>query len=537
MKLKNKNLIISFFSILSYAFLANFCINLNISCNYKILIGSPIKQNPKILKEFLESLKELDKENLHLDYCFIDDNTDKESQELLNEFVQKIDSECTIYSPEDKPLEYKCNDDMQYWSEDLIWRNSGFKNFFLNLTLEKNYDYLFLLDSNLILNPKTLTQLIKDQKDIASCLVWQETENSKKKLPQVWLYDTNIQYEIDNKNNLKPEQIFERHEKFLNKLTQPGIYKIGGLGSCTLISKNAIESGINFNKIKNLSIIGEDKHFSIRADALGIDLFVDTYFPAHSINREKDLIGIQEYKNKFRNIQKKLGSKVTLSMIIRNDANRYLTEVLEEVKNYIDEAVIIDDGSTDNSSEICSNILKNIPVHIIKNDKPKYPNEIELRKQQWEETIKTDPDWILNIDPDKIFEKQFRQEIKNIINQNQVDLIYFRAYDFWDKEHYREDKSWLNHKNFHPFLCRYKKEYNYNWSGNSELCCRFPESIMLMPCAYSKIRVKNFSWTKSEDRFKKYQRYLQFNKTTKYNIAEQYESVFDLDPNLVKWIE
>lgn len=34
-------------------------------------------------------------------------------------------------------------------------------------------------------------------------------------------------------------------------------------------------------------------------------------------------------------------------MIVKNEENRYLKKVLEALRHYIDEAVIIDDGSTD----------------------------------------------------------------------------------------------------------------------------------------------------------------------------------------------
>ena len=47
----------------------------------------------------------------------------------------------------------------------------------------------------------------------------------------------------------------------------------------------------------------------------------------------------------IRNIS--LDNKLTLSMIVKNEENRYLERALKEHKKYIDSAVIIDDGSTD----------------------------------------------------------------------------------------------------------------------------------------------------------------------------------------------
>src|SRR5690606_16569030 len=49
---------------------------------------------------------------------------------------------------------------------------------------------------------------------------------------------------------------------------------------------------------KNISFWGEDRHFCIRAQALGFDLFVDTNYPAFHIYREDDLQVLENAKNK-----------------------------------------------------------------------------------------------------------------------------------------------------------------------------------------------------------------------------------------------
>ena len=82
-----------------------------------------------------------------------------------------------------------------------------------------------------------------------------------------------------------------RRQHFLNQLKRPGIYEVGGLGACTLISRKAIKLGVSFSQIPNLSFWGEDRHFCIRAAALGLKLYVNTRYPAYHIYRESDLKG------------------------------------------------------------------------------------------------------------------------------------------------------------------------------------------------------------------------------------------------------
>lgn len=289
--------------------------------------------------------------------------------------------------------------------------------------------------------------------------------------------------------------------------------------------------------------MGEDRHFCIRALALGFELFVDTHYPAFHLYRSADCERLPSYKSSYwgdANIQGPIEyrtRKLTLSMVVRNEAQRYLRKVLEEHRKYIDEAVIIDDGSTDDSIQICREVLQGIPVHVVRNDMPKFSNEVKLRQQQWEETIKLNPDWILNLDADEMFENDFARHVKYMINYTDVDAFHFRLYDFWSADHYREDSYWNAHLTYRPFLIRYRENVDYNWKETPQHCGRFPINIWSLPYAKSEFRLQHLGWSDPQDRVNKYKRYMELDPDAKYGSKHQYLSILDTDPRLIQWVE
>ena len=267
----------------------------------RILIGSPIHQKPNILQEFLTSLKELDNSDLDIGYVFIDDNVNPTSSQLLENFSLEFPDSLIIESSMlgiAESEKYICDDFTHKWSESLIWKVAAFKNFIIDIAIEENVDYLFLIDSDLVLHPLTVAKLVEAKKQIISEIFWTQWQPPHEPaLPQVWWSD---HYNLVPKGRweiLSDEEANIRQEGFLSQLKTPGIYPVGGLGACTLIAKTALQKGVNFSEIPNLSFRGEDRHFCIRATALGFFLYVDTHYPAYHIYRESDLSGVAAYKS------------------------------------------------------------------------------------------------------------------------------------------------------------------------------------------------------------------------------------------------
>jgi hypothetical protein len=261
----------------------------------RILVASPIREKPGILWEYADSLLNLDKEGIKADFLFIDDNEDKESVRILQRLTQRLPA--VLMDGGMKPAAVNSNTKHQ-WDVDTIFRVSEYRNRILEFAREGDYDGLFFVDSDLILHPKTLKHLIQHDKDIISEIYWTRWAPSGPFYPQVWLCDNYTQYEPEYVGLLGFDQIRKKTEAFHSMLKKPGLYKVGGLGGCTLINRKVLMSNVSFTRIYNLSFKGEDRHFCVRAAANGFEMYVDTAFPAYHIYRDSDLPGCKKFKEK-----------------------------------------------------------------------------------------------------------------------------------------------------------------------------------------------------------------------------------------------
>jgi hypothetical protein len=178
------------------------------------------------------------------------------------------------------------NDASHHWKDAVVEKVGKNKDKIMNFAKENDFDFVFLADSDLILHPKTIVHLVSLKKEIVSEVFYTAWAENSVEMPQVWLYDT---YEFTNDKNLSEAEKSKLYFEFVAMLKQKGVYPVGGLGACTMISKSALEKGVSFEKIYNLTFWGEDRHFCVRAAALGIQMFASTFYPPLHVYRDSDL--------------------------------------------------------------------------------------------------------------------------------------------------------------------------------------------------------------------------------------------------------
>ena len=527
----------------------------------RVLIGSPICQNHSILALFLHSIVRLQQRSWTCDYVLVDDNEDAASRSLLKQFAESIRSEglsnvVLIEGRTDSAprTSYYKDERTHYWNDALIDNIAGWKDQMIAMARDGEYDALLLVDSDLILHPETVESLLDADRPIVSSLFWTRWQQGVAELPQVWLKDHYWPWQGADEDS--PEAAAARND-LLAKLHKPGIYEVGGLGACTLIDRKVLQQPISFKRIPNLSLWGEDRHFCVRAAALGIGLAVDTRYPIFHVYRESDLLEAHQFlrttepvessgssssdngrtKPVIELLNRQAGPKLVLSMVACNEEGRYLEEALRRHREYIDAAVIIDDGSTDATADIIHKQLQGIPLYYIRNEQPKFVNEIELRRQQWHATAQLNPSWILNLDADEYFEDRFAHEVHRLLADPSANTYCFRLYDFWNEHQYREDEYWRAHFTYRPFLTRYAAGFPYVWNEWKLHCGRFPRNVMDMMPTLSPLRLKHWGWARESDRRLKAERYERLDPGARYGWKEQYDSILSSNPRLMDWQE
>jgi hypothetical protein len=634
---------------------------------HTILIGAPVRQESAILREFLRSLAELHTTGLRVEFAFVDDNVEAASTTLLQEFAAAQPT--LLLDGGDAPEVYQKDEYGHVWNDELIWKVARFKDTLLDHARQKGHDFVFLVDSDLVLHPQLLRHLVAQGVDVVSEVFWTRWAPGLPDRPQVWLRDQYTLHRQRRDEVLPQEEIDKRKQEFFLELLRPGLHEVGGLGACTLLSRRALLAGVNFQAIPNLGFWGEDRHFCIRAAVLGLSLHADTCYPPLHVYRASELPRVQAFREArplmqqrvealaafragitawgtthhattdgreglgaftpgmqqnlllgagdrvamarrqrsvvrshvvwlaqkdlddgamqiggtlvregshdgvpFRDdfgvlatmrdergtgafriadlqlqrvheklqvpiVRKTQGNRVLLSMLVRDEAGRFLRSVLADAARYVDEVLIVDDGSTDDSVAVCHEALRSVPHTVVSLGKSQFHDEHRLRRLQWELARARRPDWILCLDADEMFEPRMTQAMRGLIDQDRFDAIAFRLFDFWDQDHYRDDALWRAHRTFRHFLVRNLPTLDDAFQTTAQHCGRWPLAIGRLRTATSDLRLKHFGWALPADRVRKFERYRQLDPNGAHGNPAQYASILDPTPNLVKWTE
>ena len=225
----------------------------------KILITAPLRQDTDIFEEYQKGLDALEvPEGYLVDRYFVVNECDK-----VIPYIR--DAEYTV-TETGEVYEKTGNDHL--WTLDLMWKMGELRNMTIRKMMDGGFDYWLSIDTDIVVDPRTLRTLIEADKDIVSEIFWTQAPNGRYWC-NAWMVDQSAGM---------PEE-----------WRKPGLYRCGMTGALTLVKRKVFEAGVNYSRIPNIStaLRGEDRHFCVRAACAGFELWIDSHCPAkHLYTRE-----------------------------------------------------------------------------------------------------------------------------------------------------------------------------------------------------------------------------------------------------------
>ena len=224
-----------------------------------ILITAPLRQDLDIFQAYQDGLDRLEiPEGYEASRFFVVND--------CNEVIPYIrNAEYTVWNIGDI---YKKTDSDHIWTLDLMQKMGIMRNRTIQEMLDKGFDYWLSIDTDIIVDPKTLRTLIEADRDIVSEIFWTQAPNGKWWC-NAWDYD--------------------QYSPPAEEWRKPGLYRCGMTGALTLVKRKVFEAGVDYTKIPNIhqALRGEDRHFCVRAACAGFGMWIDTHCPARHLYTRK----------------------------------------------------------------------------------------------------------------------------------------------------------------------------------------------------------------------------------------------------------
>ena len=218
----------------------------------KILITAPLRQEPDIFEAYQEGL----------DGIILPDGVTADRFFVVNDcpevipFIRGAEYE-TVASGD----EYRKTHNDHLWTLELMEKMSRLRNLTIRRMLDGGFDAWLSIDTDIVVQPETLTRMLEADKDIVSEIFWTEGPTGR-----YWC------------NAWMADQCTGMPEEW----RRPGLYQVGMTGALTLVRRRVFEAGVDYTPVPNIrtALRGEDRHFCVRAACAGFEMWIDTHCPA-----------------------------------------------------------------------------------------------------------------------------------------------------------------------------------------------------------------------------------------------------------------
>lgn len=232
----------------------------------KIVISCPVSNRGKFLPYFLDNLYKLDYPKKLITFYFLINNSHDDTESILLNFKSCYESEYNSinidYYKKNKNVPLDCR--VKDIRVKFTYRHlAQLRNRILQYVSSSDADFLFSVDSDIMVKPDTLKKLLSHDKDIVSSLIW----NGYIKNPSNPYLYPNI---LIRKENNTFTHVSNWYVKNAPVLTESKLIEIDATGAICLISKEVAS-----NTQYGFHSQGEDIFWSIDCKNKGYKLHCD----------------------------------------------------------------------------------------------------------------------------------------------------------------------------------------------------------------------------------------------------------------------
>jgi len=265
----------------------------------RILVGASCRREPQVLEAHLKTLalQQLpDGTELHL--CHVDDFT-PEQRNAGRVLLESYNSE--ILSGDSDQMAVIDFDDKHPQTH--VWQISAFERVAKNKQLifdkakAERYDYVWILDTDLLLEHTTLMSMYYAARPVVAGVYWTNwnAAGDQPAGPQVWLRHP---YGLDGRGY--------QFQQFRNELAHRELVRVYGLGACMLLETKVLDYARYWPLLPELvaaggMMAGEDRTFCVMCEHNHIEMWADAWPDIYHVYHTNDYANIDHYVEEFSN--------------------------------------------------------------------------------------------------------------------------------------------------------------------------------------------------------------------------------------------
>lgn len=258
----------------------------------RILVGVPVRKPPEVLQQLIATLAwQRLRVPVDLTFLFTPNFGAEPFRDAALALLQAAPLPHVLVWPNEVAPEgdYGERAETRQWSPAAFGRMAALKNRILQYALDQHFDFVWLLDADVLCDPGTLQSLLDSanherwrlNENVALPIVsgvywtrWQRPNADSAQAvhagPQVWLTHP---YGLQGRGWTEGQ--------FRRALVKRGRLTVGGLGACTLIPVGVLRHGVSFAHHEGLApgpmSEGEDRHFCAWATEKHVQLVADAW--------------------------------------------------------------------------------------------------------------------------------------------------------------------------------------------------------------------------------------------------------------------